>query len=161
MTEEKIVRSKIATFLNTGSTVTPVWSLLGLGIVDAAIEYNPQTSEEVFIHQNSGNTEVESYKPTMPIEATAYNGNLAFEKIDTLRKARAVGAAAYTEIVNVWLYEAPTTGTYPAEKQNVSVQIESFGGAGGEGAKINFTLNYRGDAVPGTFNPTTSAFVVS
>jgi hypothetical protein len=161
MTEEKIMRSQVATFLNTGIPATPVWSLLGVGIVDAAIQYNPQTSEEIFIHQDSGTTEIESYKPTMPVEATAYNGNAAFEKIDAIRKARAVGADAYAEIVNVWLYETPTAEAYPAEKQDVSIQLESFGGAGGEGAKINFSLNYRGDAVQGTFNPTTSTFTAT
>jgi hypothetical protein len=59
------------------------------------------------------------------------------------------------------MYETPTTGAYPAEKQNVSIQMEDFGGEGGEAAKINFTINFQGDPILGTFNPTTKAFVAA
>lgn len=157
----KVKRSEIKSFLNTGTVAVPVWSLLGDGIVSAAINYNPQTSDETYIHEDSGTVEVESYKPNMPIEATAVNTNAAFEFIDNLRKTRAVLDAAHSEIVNVWLYETPTSGAYPAERQTVSIQIDDFGGDGGQAAKINFTINYLGNPVAGTFNPTTLAFTAS
>jgi hypothetical protein len=151
----KVKRSEFKTFLNTGTTGTPIWSLLGEGITTGEISYNPETSNEVYIHQDTGNTNVESYKPTMPVEATHISDNAALEWIDT------VLSAAETEICNVWLYEIPTGGAYPAEKQAVSVQFDSYGGEGGQSAKIKFTLNYLGDPVVGTFNPTTSTFVAS
>jgi hypothetical protein len=157
----KIKRSQFRTFLNTGTLVTPVWSLIGDGVTTGTINYNPQTTEEVYIHQDSGSTSVETYKPVMPIEATAINGNADFEFIDNLRKTRAVLTAAETEIVNVWMYETPTGSTYPAERQAVSIQIDDFGGDGGVATKINYTINFKGDAVLGTFNPTTLAFVAS
>ena len=156
-----IKRSQVKTFLNTGTSETPDWVLLGDGIRSAAINYNPQTTDETYIHQDSGSTVVESYKPTMPIEAVAKNGDDAFEYVDGLRKSRAVLSDAETEIVNVWLYETTTTGAYPAERQAVSIQIDDFGGEGGQSAKINFTINFQGDPTPGTFNPTTLAFVAS
>jgi hypothetical protein len=56
------------------------------------------------------------------------------------------------------MYETPAIGEYPAEKQAVSVQIEDFGGDGGASVKINYTINFIGDPVPGTFNPTTLIF---
>jgi hypothetical protein len=156
-----VKRSNFKTFLNTGTVATPVWSLLGDGITTGTINYNPQTLEEVYIHQDSGSTEIESYKPTMPIEGTCKAGDAVFDYIDNLRQARAVLTAARTEIVNVWLYEAPVTGAYPAEKQAVSIQIDSFGGDGGTSAKINYTINFVGDPVTGTFNPVTLAFTGS
>lgn len=161
MTVTTVKRSEFRTFLNTGTIAVPVWSLLGEGITAAEINYNPQTVEETYIHENSGNTEVESYKPTLPIEAVAKNGDAVFEYIDAMRKSRAVLSSAHTEIVNVWMYETPTTGAYPAEKQDVGIQIDSFGGEGGQSAKINFTINFLGDAISGTFNPTTLAWVAS
>lgn len=161
MTVATIKRSQFKTFLNTGTAETPVWSLVGDGITGAKISYNPQTVEEIYIHEDSGNTEVESYKPAMPIEAVAKKGDAVFDFIDNLRKTRAVLSAAHAEIVNVWLYETATAGAYPAEKQNVSIPIEDFGGDGGQSAKINYTLNYLGDPVAGTFNPTTSTWTAS
>lgn len=161
MTTEKIKRSKIATFLNTGTSGTPVYSLIGEGVTSGKIDYGPETTDETYIHQDSGATEVESYKPKMSVEATAINGDPAFEFVDSLRKARAVLDEAHTDVVNVWLYETATEGAYPAEKQTVSIQIDDFGGDGGKAAKINYTINYIGDAVQGTFNPVTKAFTAS
>jgi hypothetical protein len=161
MTVSTVKRSQFKTFLNTGTTETPVWSLIGDGVTTGAIEYNPTTTEEVYIHQDSGTTEIESYKPTMPVEATAKAGDAAFDYVDGLRQSRAVLGAAKGEVVNVWLYETETTGTWPAEKQAVNISIESFGGDGGSSAKLNYTLNYVGDATAGTFNPTTLAFVAT
>lgn len=157
----KVKRSQFATYMDTTPSAAATWSLIGDGITDASVNMNPQTSEEVYIHQDSGSTEVESYKPTMPIEASCMAGDAVWEFIDTLRKDRAVLGDAYTDIVNVWLYETPTAGEYPAELQPVAIQIDTFGGPGGESNKINYTINYRGDPTPGTFNPTTSTFTPS
>ncbi len=156
-----VKRSEFATYLNTGTIAVPDWALLGDGITSASISYNPQTSEEIYIHEDSGTTQVESYKPTMPIEAICKDGDDAWEYLDTMRKARAVLSDAVTEIVNVWLYETPTTGKYPAEKQGCSIQFDEFGGDGGVSNKMSFTINYQGDPVVGFFNPTTLAWTLS
>ena len=69
---------------------------------------------------------------------------------------------AETTIVNVWLYEtAVSPGVYPAEQQAVSIQIDDFGGDGGQAAKVNYTINYIGDPVVGTFTVATSTFTAS
>ena len=65
---------------------------------------------------------------------------------------------ARTEICLVYLYETETSGAYPAEKNVCSIQIDDFGGDGGGSNVINFTINFVGDAVQGTFNPATKAF---
>jgi len=154
----KVKRSQVKSFLNTGTITVPVWSLIGDGVAAATINYNPQTVDETYIHQDSGTTEVESYKPTMPVAAKAVAGNVVFDFVDNLRVTRAVLDAAHTEIVNVWLYETPALNEYPAEKQSVGIQIDDFGGDGGTTTVINYTINYLGDPVLGTFNPTTLAF---
>lgn len=154
----KIKRSQIAAFMNTGTIAAPVWSLIGDGVTEQTIAYNPQTSEEIYINQDSGNTNVESYKVSIPTPMTAIKGDPVFDFVDTIRKNRKVLADAETEVCIVYLYETATTGAYPAEKNACSVQIDDFGGPGGETAKINFTLNLNGDPVLGTFNPTTKAF---
>lgn len=153
-----IKRSEFALYLNIGTPGTPDWALIGDGITTGTLNYNPQTSEETYIHQDSGSIEVESYRPTMPFEATCKAGDEVFDYIDNLRVTRAVLAAAQTEVVLVYLYETPTGSDYPAEKQTVSVQIDSFGGDGGASAKINYTINFIGDATAGVFNPTTESF---
>jgi len=153
----KIKRSLVKTFLNTGSTGSPVWVLIGDGVTSAKINMNPKTLEETYITEDNANISVESYAPSLPIEMTALNSDLAFEYIDALRKARSVLSSAETEIVNVWLYNPSADGWYPAEKQAVSIQTDDFGGDAGASAKLNYTVNFLGDPVLGIFNPTPTA----
>lgn len=154
----KAKRSDFKTFLNTGTTEAPVWSLLGEGITTGSINYNPQTTEETYIHQDSGTTLIDSYRPTFPVDAALDTADTAMAAVEEMRQQRAVGVAAETEIVNVWLYEAPVGGEYPAERQRVNIQFDTFGGDGGGSTRFSFTINYVGDPTFGTFNPTGAAF---
>lgn len=156
--KSKIKRSLLATFLNTGTSEEPVWSLIGDGVTEQTISYNPQTNDETYINQNSGVTDVESYKPTISNPMTAMKGDEVFEYVDALRIKRAVLDESVTEILIVYLYKTAAEGAYPAERNRCGIQIDDFGGAGGKSAKLNFTVNLQGDATHGTFNPSTKAF---
>jgi hypothetical protein len=157
----KIKRSEIQTFMDTTPTSTATYSLIGDGVKSGKISYNPKITEETYIHEDSATITVDSYAPTMPVEATAKSGDAVFEFVDALRVARAVLADAETTIVNVWMYETGGPTAYPAEEQAVSIQIDDFGGDGGTATTINYTINYIGDPVPGTFNASTKVFTAS
>lgn len=155
----KVKRSKLAVFIDTTKgSESPTWALIGDGVTEQTITYNPQTSEEIYIHQDAGTTDVESYRPNIPTPMTAIKGDPVFDFVDNLRRSRAIGTDARTKICIVYLYETESTGAYPAECNDCSIQIDDFGGAGGETATLNFTINLVGDPVQGTFNPTTKAF---
>lgn len=159
MTSVRVKRSQLQTFLNTGTLVSPVWSVIGDGVATAKIAYNPKLTEETYINLDNATIEVEDYAPKMPVDAVAKNGDAVFEFIDNLRKTRAILDAAETQIVNVWLYETPSMGYYLAEKQAVAISVDDFGGDGGKAAKINYTLDYIGTPVIGSFSPAGLAFV--
>ena len=162
-TTGKIKRSLIQTFMDTSAVphTVPTYFLLGEGVVGGQIAMNPKTLEETYISEDSANISIESYAPKMPVDQTAIGGDEVFDYVDSLRVARAVLAAAETTIVNVWMYETGGPTAYPAEQQAVSIQVDSFGGAGGEATKISFTINYMDDPIPGTFNASTKAFTAS
>ena len=153
-----VKRSAFATFLDTNPGGAADYVMIGDGITNAVINYNPQTLEETYINQDSGTIEVQSYRPNLPIEATAKSGDDVFDFIDQLRKDRAVLDAAKTTVVNVWLYETPTGDSYPAELQEVSIQIDSFGGEGGGATKINYTINFVGTPTVGVFDVVLKSF---
>ena len=157
----KIKRSQVMTFINTNPSGVASYFLIGDGVTSGSISYNPKVEEETYIHQDSATVTVESYSPKLSLETSAIAGNEVFDYIDSLRVARAVLAAAQTDIVNVWAYEAGGPTAYPAEKQVVSVQVDEFGGEGGASVKISYTLNFIGDAIAGTFNASTKAFTAS
>jgi hypothetical protein len=159
MSETRFKRNKLASFLNTGTKLSPTWSIIGTGVPSAEIEMNPKTNEECNIDDESASTYVESYAPSMPIEATAYNGSAIFEYIDAMRISRSILGDSESEVVNVYVYETPALTYYQAEKQDVSISFEKFGGPGESALKISFTLNYLGNPTLGTFSPTALAFV--
>lgn len=155
----KIKRSQVQSFLQTATSPSVVLSRIGDGVTTGTINYNPETSSETYIHENGATIDVEKYAPTLPVEATCVAGDAVFEFIDGLRKSRAVLDAARTYLVNVWLYETPSnTDQYPAEKQEVSIQIDSFGGDGGVANKINYTINFIGDPVTGKYDVSDGTF---
>ena len=126
---KKIKRSKFASFLNTGTLAEAVWSLIGNGVTSMTVAYNPQTSDETYIHQDSGTTDVTSYKPTSAVPMTAHKGDPVFDFVDNLRRKRAVLEDARTEICLVYLYDGEDgASSYPAEKNTCSIQIDDFGG---------------------------------
>lgn len=155
----KIKRSQVQSFLQTASSPSIVLSLIGSGVTTGTINYNPETSNETYIHEDGATIDVERYAPSLPVEASCVNGDAVFEYIDNLRKTRATLNDARTYLVNVWMYETPTsTDKYPAERQEVSIQIDSFGGDGGVATKINYTINFIGDPVVGKYDVSDGAF---
>jgi hypothetical protein len=155
-------RSNIRHFLNsTPDASAATYELLGDGITELTMNYNPNVETEQYIHEDNADIQVTSYAPTIPIEMSVWSGDDAFDYIDSLRQGGpALLADADTDIIEVRLYETPDTpGTsYPATQWPVSVQFDTFGGTGGESGKISFTLNINGDPVEGDFNTTTLAF---
>lgn len=155
----KIKRSQVQSFLQTASSPSIVLSLIGSGVTTGTINYNPETSNETYIHEDGATIDVERYAPNLPVEASCVNGDAVFEYIDNLRKTRATLNDARTYLVNVWMYETPTsTDKYPAERQEVSIQIDSFGGDGGVATKINYTINFIGDPVLGKYDVSDGTF---
>jgi hypothetical protein len=158
MTVTTVARSQFKSFLNTGTTLSPVWSVVGSGVTTGKIAYNPKTLQEIYIDQTTGVTEVQSYMPNYPIEATCKQGDPVYNLVDNLRVNRSILDAAHVDMLNVWLYETPVSGQYPAERQSVSIQIESFGGDGGVVNKIAYQLNFLGASIQGFYNPVSGVF---
>lgn len=150
-TVKRIKRSQFATFLNTTpSGETETWSRMGKGITSANVAYNPTVNDEQYIHEDSGTKEVDSYAPTMANEQTAYKGDAVFDYIDGLRQARAVGNDAKTQMLLVYIYDEKSEGVYKAEKQDVSISINEFGGEAGSSVKVSYDVGFCGDPVLGT-----------
>lgn len=155
----KIKRSQFKLFLNTGTPGTPTWVPVGEGITDAQVQYNPEKTTETYITDDGATVTLERYAPNIPIDAQAINGNADFEYIDNLRRTRAIGTAAETEVLLVYLYETPVaTDQYPAERQGVTISIDTFGGPGGQTNRINYTIDFRGNPTTGLYDVSANSF---
>lgn len=147
---KKIKRSEFATFLNTTPDGTATYSRMGKGITGQTVAYNPSTTSETYIHEDAATTSVDSYSLAINTPQTCYAGEPVFEFIDGLRRSRAVGADAETDVLLVYIYSSTAGNAYAAEKCKVAISVEEFGGDGGAPVSITYTLNLNGDPEIGT-----------
>ena len=155
-----IKRSAMAMFIDAaaGGAGTPEWSLVGKGVSDMSIAYNPQTRTEQDITEDTAQTDVTGYQPNAPVTQTAKKGDAVYDFVNELRRKRAVFEDCETDALVVDLYDGEAESGYKAEKQRVSIQVDSYGGAGADPLSIGYTINFKGDPVSGTFKPDTQTF---
>lgn len=152
-------RSAFLLFINTAkSSDAGTYALVGDGVTELTISYNPQTSTEQYIHQDTANAELTGYQPNAPVTAQVVKGDAAFDFINDMRKRLPIGSDAHTDIVMMDVFETASSGSYPATRQPVSIQIDSYGGAASDPLSIGYTINWRGSGEDGTFNPETKTF---
>lgn len=106
-------RSASLLFVNTTPKAeSELYSLVGDGVTELSIAYNPQTSTEQYIHQDTATTEITGYQPNAPVTAQVIKGDPAFEFINEMRKSLPVLSDAYTNVVMVdvfWQALSPNT----------------------------------------------------
>lgn len=152
-------RSAFLLFINTApKETTAAYALVGDGVTELTISYNPQTNTVQYIHQDTANTELTGYQPNAPVTSQVVKGDPAFDFINDMRKALPIGSEAHTDVVMVDVFDTPTGNAYPAAKQPVSIQIDSYGGAASDPLSIGYTINWRGNSTAGTFDPDTKTF---
>lgn len=153
--EVKIKRSDFATFINvTPGETSAKYARFGKGVTSQSVAYNPTVSNEQYIDEDNATSSVDAYAPTINTPQTAYKGNPVFEYVDKLRRSRAIGDDAVTDILLVYIYDKQSDGSYAAEKQKVSISVTDFGGDAGNPVNITYDLGFVGDPVKGTVSIT-------
>ena len=149
-TNSKAKRSQWYTFLNVGNTTTPDWQREGKNASEMTAQMNPQTSTSQDVTQDTGETDITGYQPNIPVSKSVSVGDPVFAFIDNIRRTRAILSDSYSQILNVDVFNPDSNNAYPAEMQDVSIQIDTFGGAASSPLTIGYTYNYRGDPKQGT-----------
>lgn len=137
---------------------SPSWALVGDGVTELTISYNPQTTTSQYIHQDSGVTNVTGYQPNAPVTAEAVKDDGVFMFINMMRKTLPIGSEAHTHIAMVDIFDGSASRTHTAIKQKVAIQIDSYGGAASDPLSIGYTINWIGEGEQGTFNLDTLEF---
>lgn len=152
-------RSAFKLFMNTTPKETAAtYGIVGPGVTELSVAYNPQTSTNQYIHEDVANTDLTGYQPNAPVTGQAVPGDTVFDFIKEMKDDLPIGSDAYTDVVLVDVFDTATGGAYPATKQPVSIQIDSYGGSATDPLSIGYTINWRGTGVKGTFNPSTKTF---
>lgn len=155
---EKVNRSQFLTYIDTtpsGSSRT--WAILGVGITDYGISYNPQVDTEKWIIEDNARNDHTSNQKQGSVEQKIYKGDPCFEFANAGRdKLNYV-----TNILDIDRWNG-NGSSYPAKMTAGKLVVTE---TMGENATLSYDLYYDGDAVEGTvtfagnvptFTPTTS-----
>lgn len=159
MNMAKIERKYLAHFINAApiNGEGAIYERLGKDLE----EYSPELSAQVDIKKNIlGETSVliSGYEKTGAVEAYyADAGSDMFKRLQDIIDNNRVLDEVKTDLVEVKLWEPDEAGAYPATKEEVYIEVTSYGGDT-TGYQIPFTLHYTGNKVKGSFNVSTKAF---
>ena len=154
----KIDRSECLTYLDvTPTALNPSWKILGVGITDYSLSYNPQVDTEKWIIEDTARNDHTSNQKQGSVEQKMYKGDPCFEFASAGRDK----LNYRTHILDIDRYNGEN-GVYPAKMSDGKLVItETLG----ENATLSYDLYYDGDPIEGTvsfvnqeptFTPTTS-----
>ena len=154
----KIERKYLAHFINTAKSSEPAaYERLGSDLE----EFSPEMSAQVETKKNilgESSILISGYEKTASVEPFyAQSGSALFERLQEIIDGDLVLDDLKTDVVDVKLWDAETSGAYPAVKETVYIEITSYGGDT-TGYQIPFTIHYTGEKVKGPFNVSTKEF---
>ena len=139
----KVNRSQFLTFLDvTPSAGSPDWKVLGVGITDYGISFNPQVDTEKWIIEDNARNDHTSNQKQSSITQKIYKGDPCFEFINAGRDK----LNYKTHILDIDRWNG-NGSTYPAKYSDGIIAITSYMG---ENAQIEADVYYDGDTVEGT-----------
>lgn len=157
----KIKRELFKTFINcTPSGETPAYQLLGDDLEELNIEMSANVTRQANILGENSIT-IDRYEKTASVEPyKADSGTPLFTFLKGIIDDEKTLDDLKTDVVHVDVFGTETTGAYPAYKEEVFIEVTSYGG-NTEGFQIPFNIHFTGKRTKGTFNPTTKAFVAA
>ena len=145
MAIEKVTREQFATYLNTTpKTESETWSILGVGITNYGIAFNPQVETEKWIINKNATSGLNSNQKQGEASQKIYKGDPCFEYVYSLMDK--VGSEVETQILDIDMWNG-TEGTFKAKKSNCIIAITNYMG---EDASIEYSIYYNGDPIKGT-----------
>lgn len=148
-------RSQYQKFLDITPSSSATWKVIGIGITEANVEYNPQVDTEKWIIEDTARSDHSSNQKQIAITQKCYKGDPEFEFINSGRDK--LNYVSHILEIDTW---DGTGGSYPSKKSDCLITVTSY-----SGEEIEYTIYFNGDPIDGTstiadgvpsFSPSTS-----
>lgn len=136
----KIKRSQFQKFLDITPSSTATWKVVGIGITDANVAYNPQVDSEKWIIEDTARNDHTSNQKQISVTQKCYKGDLVFEFLNTGRDK--LNYMSHILEIDTW---NGTSGSYPAKKSDCLLTVTSY-----SGEQIEYTIYFNGDPIEGS-----------
>ncbi len=146
---EDITRDQHVIYLDTTPKAeNENWELLGFGVTDGTINYNPQiTTNKWIIHKNSTSSH-DSNQKQMDVNQKCYKGEPCFEYLNTKRDKSGKDVQSHALEIDLWNgKEVDGVMKYPAKRSNCITPVSSYMS---DTATIGYSIHFNGDPVEGT-----------
>lgn len=152
---EKAQRKLLVTAVNVGDSITdgtgtPEWQIVGVGVEDSSIEFNPDTETKTDI-LGITETTVNKFETSQTLDPMTVRGGskLAIKLYNQVKYNRMSEFAMY-EVMQIHAYVG-AADAYEAEvHKNCTLTPQSIGGSSYVDMPIN--INYSNDKIHGTVN---------
>ena len=133
-------RSQYQKFLDITPNSSASWKVIGIGITEANVEYNPQVDTEKWIIEDTARSDHSSNQKQIAITQKCYKGDPEFEFINSGRDK--LNYVSHILEIDTW---NGTVGSYPAKKSDCLITVTSY-----SGEEIEYTIYFNGDPIDGT-----------
>ena len=138
---EKIKRSQFLTFIDTTPVgVSRTWVVLGVGVNEYAVSYNPQVDTEKWIIEDNARNDHTANQKQGSVTQKCYKNDPEFEFIAAGRDE----LNYRTKVLDVDTWSG-TTGSYDAKLSEAIIAVTSY-----SGEQIEYDIYYDGDPITGT-----------
>ena len=155
----KIERKYLAHFINAAPLGEEAASYEQLG--KDLEEYSAELSAQVETRRDilgQSSVVISGYEKVGAVEPYyAESGTALFERLQDIVDESRVLEEVKTDVVEVKLWEPMEDGSYPAIREEVYIEVTSYGGDT-TGYQIPFKLHFTGSKVKGTFDVATRTF---
>ena len=152
---EKIKRSQYLKFLDITPNSTSTWSVIGIGVSEANVDFGPQVDTEKWIIEDTARNDHTSNQKQLSVTQKCYKNDPEFEFINAGRDK--LNYTSHILEIDTW---GGDNGSYPSKKSDCLITINSY-----SGEEIEYTIYFNGDPTDGTssmsdgvptFTPSTS-----
>ena len=156
----KIERKYLAHFINTAQGEEAAYEQLGKDLEAFTAELSAQVETKKNILGQSSIV-ISGYEKKASVEPYyAEAGTGLFEKLQKIIDDGLVLDDLKTDVVEVKLWDETEEGVYPAIREEVYVEVTSYGGDT-TGYQIPFKLHFTGSKTKGTFDVATRSFTAA
>ena len=164
----RVTRKEIADYLNTGTSASPDYTLMGVGFNSLDENTGAQTESVTYINEDAASKYVTGYETSFPFDTELIADDDAVAFIYDVARDQKTGANAETDYVRVELFKprmetaagaavASLVG-YEARKFRVSVEVSDVKGDAGKIIKVSGNLNVIGEFTDGVFDTSAKTF---
>lgn len=153
-TSELVLRYKFKSYMNTGTSAAPTWSLIGEGFTSLKEAKNPTEYSRKYVHEKTERTDVVGYATQIDYTTDTYTENAVISKIADVTDKELTGTDAQVEILNVNEFQNSSTSgaaSYKAYKRTYAI-IPDAKGDGTDALVYSGSFKAVGDITPGKFD---------